>query len=100
MLIIELTPNQTLRGVQSVLWVCDCLPLRRQTNETLAIRGETNDGRRCVHTFGILDNFGRLALHDGNTAVCRAEVNADNLGAELSRCGHVRVFRGIYLQNQ
>ena len=46
----ELSADETLGSEKSVLWVDDSLALGGDTDETLALLGETNDGRCCSTT--------------------------------------------------
>ena len=46
----ELATDETLGSEKSVLWVDDSLALGGDTDETLALLGETNDGRCCSTT--------------------------------------------------
>jgi hypothetical protein len=46
----ELATDETLGSEKSVLGVDDSLALGGDTNETLALLGETNDGRCCSTT--------------------------------------------------
>jgi hypothetical protein len=48
----ELAADETLGSEKSVLGVDDSLALGGDTNETLALLGETNDGRCCSATCG------------------------------------------------
>src|SRR6185295_7401282 len=57
----------------------DRLALGRLADETLAIVSEGDNRRRRPHAFGVLDNFRRLAFHDGNAGIGGAEVAADDL---------------------
>lgn len=50
----ELATDETLCGEESVLRVHDCLTLRGNTNETLAVLGETDDGRCCAGTWVVV----------------------------------------------
>src|SRR6185369_1675416 len=57
----------------------DRLALCRLTDETFAVVGERYNRRRRAHAFGVLDNFRRLAFHDGDARIGGAEVDADDL---------------------
>jgi hypothetical protein len=78
LLVTELTTDQTLEGEDSVLRVDDRLTLGRETDETLAMLGEGDDGGCGSGTLSVLDDSGSLPLHDGHTRVGGSEVNADN----------------------
>jgi len=78
LLVVELPTNQTLEGKDGVLRVHNCLSFSRQSNKTLAMLGERDDGGRCPCSFRVLDDAGSLALHDGDARVGRSQVNADN----------------------
>src|SRR6185312_6648009 len=60
------------------------LAFGRLADETLAVVRERNDRRSRPHAFGVLDNLRRLAFHDGDARVGRAEVDADDLAHVLS----------------
>jgi len=76
--VVELPTDQTLEGGDGVLRVHNCLSLSREANETLAVLGERDDRGCCPCTFGVLDDAGSLALHDGDARVGRSQVNTDN----------------------
>lgn len=50
----ELAADETLGGEESVFGVNDGLTLRGNTNEALAILGETNNGGRCAGTWELV----------------------------------------------
>jgi hypothetical protein len=50
----ELATNQTLGSEESVLGVDDGLALGGDTDETLALLCEANDGRSCAATWGTM----------------------------------------------
>ena len=78
LLVIRLTTNETLESEDGVGRVDDGLALGGETDETLAVLGESDDGRRCPCTLGVLDDSGSFALHDSDAGVCCTQVNTDN----------------------
>src|SRR5690606_41142570 len=75
----ELAADQSLDGKEGVLGIGDRLALGRGANDDLAILGEGDDRRRGAVALGVLDDLGVAAFHDGDAAVGRAEVDADDL---------------------
>ena len=76
--VVELTTNETLECKDGVGRVDDCLTLRRETDETFTVLRESDHRGCCPRTLGVLNHLRRLALHDGDTGICRAKINADN----------------------
>ena len=74
----KLSSYETLEGEDSVLRVDDGLTLCRESDEALAVLCERDNGRSCSCTLGVFNDLCGLALHDGDTRVCCAEVNADD----------------------
>ena len=66
-LVLELSADETLGCEKGSLGVHNSLSLGWQTNETLAILGESNNGGGGSATFRVLNDTGLLALHDGDT---------------------------------
>ena len=64
--------------------VGDALPFGRLTDQALAVIREGDDRRRRARAFGVLDHFRGSALHDRNTRIRRAEVDADDLAHALN----------------
>src|SRR4029079_3402007 len=62
-----------------VLRVGDRLALGRRADEDLAVVRVADDRRRGARALGVLDDLGLAAFHDGNAAVRRPEVDADDL---------------------
>src|SRR6185369_688177 len=60
------------------------LPLGRCADENLAVFLIRDDGGRGASAFRILDHFRLAAFHDGDAAVRRAEVDADDLAHGFS----------------
>ncbi len=54
----------------------DGLAFRGLADEALAALGESDDGGRGARAFGILEDRGLAAFHDGHAGVGGAEVNA------------------------
>ena len=77
---VVITPaHQALHGKESALRIGDRLALGRLADQTLAVIGKRHNRRRGVASFGILDDFRRLAIHYGDTGIGRAEVDANDL---------------------
>mmetsp|Transcript_58 Transcript_58/g.35 ORF Transcript_58/g.35 Transcript_58/m.35 type:complete len:307 (+) Transcript_58:998-1918(+) len=87
--IIESTPDQTLAREDRVLGVSDSLSLGGDSNESLGVVGEGNSRRSGSLAFGILDDLGVAALHDGNTRVGGSQIDSDD-GREVSLGGQNR----------
>ena len=71
--------DQALDREDGLFRIGDRLALGRLADETLAVVGEGDDRRRGAHAFGVLDDFRRLAFHDGDARIGGAEVDADDL---------------------
>ena len=71
--------DQALDREDGLFWIGDRLALGRLADEPFAVVGEGDDRRRGAHAFGVLDNFRRLAFHDGDARIGGAEVDADDL---------------------
>jgi NAD-specific glutamate dehydrogenase len=78
LLVVELPTNQSLESKDGVLRVHNRLSFSRQTNKTLAMLGERDDGGCCPCSFRVLDDAGSLALHNGDARVGRSQVNTDD----------------------
>src|SRR5262249_28236991 len=78
-LLVELAPDETLDREDRVPRVGDRLPLRRRADQDLAVFLVRDDRRRRARAFGVLDHLRLAALHDRDTAVRGAEVDADDL---------------------
>ena len=61
------------------LGIGDRLALGRLADEPLAVVREGDDRGRGAHALGVLDDFRRLAFHDGDARIGGAEVDADDL---------------------
>ena len=80
--------DEALDRGQRVLGVGHRLALGGLANEPLLIFGERHHRRRGARALGVLDHPGVAALHDRDTAVRGAEIDADNLAHPVpSRCG-------------
>ncbi len=78
LLVLELTPDQPLKREYRICRVDNGLTLGRQTDKTLAVLGESDNGGCRPSTLSIL-NYPRLfALHHGNAGICRSQVNTDD----------------------
>ena len=71
--------DQALDREDGLFRIGDRLALGRLADETLAVVREGDDRRRGAHAFGVLDDFGILAFHDGDARIRGAEVDADDL---------------------
>jgi hypothetical protein len=76
---VELAADQALDRVQRVARVGDGLALGRGADEDLAVFLVGDDGRRGARAFAVLDHLGRVAFHDRDARVGRAQVDADDL---------------------
>ncbi len=81
--VIEIAADQALDGEEGVGRVRHRLATRRLTDEHFAAVLDRHDRRGRAVAFGVLDDLGVLAVHDGDARVGRAEVDADDLGHEL-----------------
>jgi len=88
-LLLEAAADQPLDGEDRVLRVGDRLPLGRRADQHLAVIAIGDDRRRRACAFGVLDDLGRAAFHDGDAAVRRPEVDAD----DLAHCDWPPCFR-------
>src|SRR4029079_1786044 len=57
--------DEALHREEGALGVGDGLPLGGLADEALTVVRNGDDRRRRAHAFGILDNFGVLAVHNG-----------------------------------
>ena len=91
--IIETSADEALCAVERVLRVRDRLTTRRIADEAIAIFCERDNRRRRSIADAVFDYLNRLnalinlqittnrcrfSLHNGNTRVCCAEIDADN----------------------
>ena len=76
--VAELATDEPLEREHGVGRVNDRLPLRGETDETLAMLRERDNRGCCPRTLGVLNHLRRLALHDGDAGICRAKINTDN----------------------
>ena len=74
----ELAPDQALDRIQRVLGVGHRLALGRRADQHLAIFLVRNDGRRGTRAFGVFNDLGHIAFHDGHAAIGGAQVNAND----------------------
>ena len=74
----ELSPYQTLEGKDGVLRIDYSLTLRGETDEALAVLCERDNRGSCSCPLCIFNDLCGLALHDSDTRVCCAEINADD----------------------
>ena len=78
-LIVEPTTDKTLHSKDCVFWVGHGLTFCRLSNKAFVI-SESDDRRRCARAFSVLNNTWLRAVHDGDTRVCRSEVDTNNFG--------------------
>ena len=83
-LLSELAANQPLDGVQRVLRVGHRLTLGRGADQYFAVFLISNDGRRGARPFRVFNDLGRVALHDGDATVGRAQIDADDSSHDFS----------------
>src|SRR5262249_532669 len=81
--VIVATADQTLHRKNRAFRIGDGLPLRRLTDQTLALVRESDDRRRCAHAFSVLDDPRRLAFHHSDAGIGRSEIDTDDLGHGL-----------------
>jgi len=81
---VELATDQALDRVQRVARIGDGLALGGRADQDLAVFHVGDDGRRRPCAFGVLDDLGLTALHDGHAGVGGPEVDADDLAHEYS----------------
>ena len=77
-LIVEAPTDQALYGEKGIFRVRHRLALRGLADEAVAIFGEGHHRWRRARAFGVFDNPGVLAIHDGNAGIGSAQVNPDN----------------------
>ena len=65
----ELASDETLGSEKGVLWVDDGLTLGGNTDKTLTILGESDDGWGGTGTLGVLNDAWDLSLHYGDSGV-------------------------------
>ena len=92
-LFLEPPPDQPLDGEDRVLGVGDRLPLGRRADQDFAVFLIGDDRRRRARAFGVLDHLGLPAFHDGDAAVGRAEVDADDLAHDSLTSGAMGCLR-------
>ncbi|KAH3663984.1 hypothetical protein OGAPHI_004698 [Ogataea philodendri] len=85
LLVLESSTDQSLGSEQGVLWVDNSLSLGWNTNESLAVLGESHNGRSGSGTLGILDDSWSLTFHDGNGRVGGTQINTDHGTTDLGR---------------
>src|SRR5699024_3235511 len=69
----------TLDGDHGAVGVGDGLALSHLAHHALAVLGEGHHGRSGAVAFGVGDDDGLAALHDGHTRVSRTKVDTNNL---------------------
>ena len=81
--VLEAPTDQALDREQRVLGVGYGLPLRRHADQHLAVLGVGHHRGGRAHPLLVLDHAGVLALHDGDAAVRRAEIDSDDLAHSI-----------------
>ena len=81
----ELATDESLGGVEGVLRVGDGLPLGRGADESFTLLGECDHRGGRAHAFGVLNDLGSAALHQGDTGVGGSEIDSDNVLAGCLR---------------
>ena len=76
--VVVAAADQALDGKQGVDRVGDALALGRQADEAFAVVGKGDDRGGGVGAFGVLENLGLAALHDGDARIGGAEVDPDD----------------------
>lgn len=84
LLVVELPSDQSLESEDGVLGVHNCLTLGWQTNQSLAVLGESNDGGGRPGTLGVLDDTRGLTLHYGDAGVGSSQVNTNDWAGDFS----------------
>jgi hypothetical protein len=77
--LFELSPDEALGAEDGVLGVRDRLALRDLPDEDAALVVPRDDAGRDERAFLVDDDLGLTSNHDGDDAVGRAEVDADDL---------------------
>jgi hypothetical protein len=93
--VVVAAPDQALHCEEGFLRIGDSLALGRLADEALAIVGKGDDRRGRPHTFGILNNFRRFAIHDGNARIRGAEIDTDDLSHVLLTLSLRRASRAL-----
>ena len=86
--IVVAAADQALHRKEGPLGIGDSLALGRLADEAFAVVAKGHDRRRRPHALGILDDFGVLAIHDGDARIGGAEIDPD----DLSHGPHILLF--------
>ena len=73
---IELAADQAFDGVERVRRIGHRLTLGDLADEPLILIGKPDDGRRRAAAFFVRDDLHCSAFENGDTAVCRAEIDS------------------------
>ena len=73
------TAHETLDRINRLFRVRDCLALCNVAHKTFTVLAESDNRRRGAETFCIGDDDRLATFHHGNAAVCRTQVNTNNL---------------------
>ena len=82
--VVVAAADEALDREDGALRIGDRLALGRLADEPLAVVGEGDDRGRGAHALRIFDDLRRLAFHDGDARIGRAEVDADDLAHVLA----------------
>ena len=74
--VFEPAADEALHREKGVRRIRNGLAFRRLADEDLVVLAERDDRRRCAIAFTVFDDLRRIAFHDGDTRVRRAEVNS------------------------
>src|SRR5688572_15091648 len=92
---VELSPDQALHRIERICRICHSLTFCDLSNKPLVLIGKTDDRRRCAASFFVRDDLDGSAFENGNTAVCRAEVNTNYFTHIKSCLGYFWCVRGF-----
>ena len=85
-LIIELSSNESLGGIECVFWIGDCLSFGGLSNESFSIFGDCHNRGSGSKTLAVFNYFWSASLHDGHAGVGGTKINTnDILGLGLSK---------------
>ncbi len=76
--VFETAADQTLDGEEGVLGIGDRLALGGLAYQHLAVVGVGDDGGGRAIAFRVLDDLDLITLHDGDTGIRGAQVDADD----------------------
>ncbi|GBE62793.1 NAD-specific glutamate dehydrogenase, putative [Babesia ovata] len=82
-IVVESTSDEPLGRKHGVLRVGDGLALGDDAHKALPVVGEGHHRGRGPHSLGVLDDLRVRALHHRDTAVCRTQVDTDDVALHL-----------------